>query len=87
MRVNWAFFPLLPQKMAELCQNRKQGKMGLVRLNNQHTLWTIGGVPVSEDTSCPPPPSEALKHISHMEKHIRKVGLAQFGPRISKSHD
>lgn len=44
------------QKMAELCQNRKRRKMGLVRLNR-----AIGGVPVSEDAGWPaPPPWEAL---------------------------
>lgn len=57
------FFPLLEQ-MAELCQNRKQGKMGRVRLNSPAQCGQ-GGVPVSEDTRCPPPPCEALKHILH----------------------
>lgn len=52
-------FPLL-QQMEELCQNRKQGKMGRVRLNSQAQCG-LGGVPVSEDTDSPPPPREALK--------------------------
>lgn len=70
--------------MAELCQNRKQGKMGLVRLNSPAHCG-LGGVPVSEDTSCPPPPCEALKHILYCmekEKHIRltKLELPKFDP-------
>lgn len=54
--------------MAELCENRKQEKMGRVRLNSL-AQCALGGVPVSEDTACPPPPCEALKDIIHcMEK-------------------
>lgn len=64
----WGLFFSLLQKMAVLCQNRKQGKMGLVRLNSPAQCG-LGGVPVSEDTRCPPPPCEALKHIMYcMEK-------------------
>lgn len=55
--------------MAELCENRKQEKMGRVRLNSL-AQCALGGVPVSEDTACPPPPCEALKDIMHcMEKN------------------
>lgn len=28
------------------------------------TQWPIGGVPVSEDTGCPPPPREALTALT-----------------------
>lgn len=59
------------QKMAELCQNRKRRKMGLVRLNRP-----IGGVPVSEDAGCPaPPPCEALTQ-RWVEKKQKKTCLA-----------
>lgn len=36
-----AIFPL-PQKMAELCQNRKRGKMGWVKLNSP-AQFDLGG--------------------------------------------
>lgn len=65
------FFPLL-QKMAELCQNRKWGKMGRVRLNSPAQCG-LGGVPVSEDTGCLLPPCEALKRILYCVEKNNKV--------------
>lgn len=57
--------------MAELCQNRKRRKMGLVRLNR-----AIGGVPVSEDAGCPaPPPCEALTDCWVEKKKKKKASL------------
>lgn len=62
--------------MAELCENRKQEKMGRVRLNSL-AQCALGGVPVSEDTACPPPPCEALKDIIHcMEKKKKNEVLS-----------
>lgn len=49
--------------------------MGRVRLNSL-AQCALGGVPVSEDTACPPPPREALKDIIHcMEKNKKKLSV------------
>lgn len=48
--------------------------MGRVRLNSL-AQCALGGVPVSEDTACPPPPCEALKDIIHCMEKKKKLSV------------